>query len=120
MSGEAAVSRRTTRYRIAFAVGALAGSAVAGYLWWYFGDTGPEAQNPDRGEALGILFLLLALPTSLATGLLADLLPQDRFGSVLMTTLLVGGVPLNWGLACLAIVALVSPRNREMDRQDST
>lgn len=98
-------SRR--RVRVAFTIGALAGSLAAGYLWWYFGDAGPAAQSTDRGEALGLWYLLLALPTSLVTGVLADLLPQDRFGSVLMAALTVGGVPLNWGLICVGAAAFL-------------
>ena len=105
------------RYRIAFVIGALAGSVAAGYVWWYFGDTGPAAQSTDRGEALGIWYLLLALPTSFVTGLVAELLPQNRFGSMLMIALLVGGVPLNWGLICVGAVALGSPRTRAADNQ---
>ena len=100
MAGEAAAPRRPARYRIAFAVGAVAGSAVAGYLWWYFGDAGPAAQNPDRGMVHGLLLLLLSFPTCIVMGGVAGLLPQMELA------LLVAGVPLNWGLISVTVVAL--------------
>lgn len=108
MSAEAAAPRRPARYRIAFAVGAVAGSAVAGYLWWYFGDAGPVAQSTDRGMAHGLWLILLSFPTCFGTIGLADLLPRME------VALIVAGVPLNWGLICVGAVAIW---NRESGKQ---
>ncbi|HEX8319549.1 hypothetical protein [Longimicrobium sp.] len=105
------------RVRVAFMIGAIAGSVAAGYLWWYFGDTGPVAHSTDRGEAFGILAMLLAFPTSLVTGFVSEFVPEDRFGTVLMIMLMIGGIPLNWGLICGGAVAIISSWTRAMANQ---
>ncbi|HZG41748.1 MAG TPA: hypothetical protein VEY93_02215 [Longimicrobium sp.] len=88
------------RYRIAFMIGALAGSLAAGYLWWHFGEAGPAAQNPDRGMVHGLLLLLLSFPTHFVTLGVAELFPRME------AALLMAGVPLNWGLIGVSAVAI--------------
>ena len=89
--------------------GALVGLTVGSYIDWYF-TAGPGGLSLDRGEAHGLLALILGLPFSL--------LPWPLLGEYGGRAGLVLSIAATWamlGAGLVAIIALVVARIRGED-----